>query len=233
MLVVVRACPRTWIGVGMARRPPLPPNRTGGFPASGSPVGGLWAQVGTLTLWLRLRRLARAACGRHRPTASNNCSCEFSRQPCRPHLCCATLPCLARGTRGSLGCSDVALMFPPSYPPWLHGRYSLHRYYGDSDSCPAPSSTRTGILDYLTCISGHSVSTHPMRPRLPAILLVPGGLGLRLALDRYRRFFWLSFFLPTSLMASCPLAIIIRVNGAPTARRHYTPLHDLSITLPL
>jgi hypothetical protein len=29
------------IGVGMAGlAPPLPPNRTGGFPASGSPVGG-------------------------------------------------------------------------------------------------------------------------------------------------------------------------------------------------
>ena len=30
-----------WIGVGMAwLAPPLPPNRTGGFPASGSPVSG-------------------------------------------------------------------------------------------------------------------------------------------------------------------------------------------------
>jgi len=32
---------RRAIGVGMARRPPLPPNRTGGFPASGFPVSGL------------------------------------------------------------------------------------------------------------------------------------------------------------------------------------------------
>jgi hypothetical protein len=30
---------KTPMGVGMARRPPLPPNRTCGFPASGSPVG--------------------------------------------------------------------------------------------------------------------------------------------------------------------------------------------------
>src|SRR5207249_8710149 len=41
------------IGVGMARRPPLPPNRTGGFPASGFPVGGLFIDRHAL-LWLRL-----------------------------------------------------------------------------------------------------------------------------------------------------------------------------------
>jgi hypothetical protein len=29
-----------WIGVGTTVRSPLPPNRTGGSPASGSPVGG-------------------------------------------------------------------------------------------------------------------------------------------------------------------------------------------------
>src|ERR1039457_4917982 len=106
-------------------------------------------------------------------------------------------------------------------PPWLHGHCPLRRYYGDSDSCPAPSSTRTGLLDYRTCLSRHSVSnpplgstviarfvattgtltpalllpapgqvslitehafpdipspTPPLRPRSPAMLLVPGGL---------------------------------------------------------
>src|SRR5437764_4731308 len=38
------------IGVGMARRPPLPPNRTGGFPASGFPVGGLCHRSARLAL---------------------------------------------------------------------------------------------------------------------------------------------------------------------------------------
>jgi NAD(P)H-hydrate repair Nnr-like enzyme with NAD(P)H-hydrate epimerase domain len=33
-----------FIGVGIARRPPLPPNRTCGFPAYGSPVTGLPAR---------------------------------------------------------------------------------------------------------------------------------------------------------------------------------------------
>jgi hypothetical protein len=107
----------------------------------------------------------------------------------QPHCGATSLPCLARGTPGRFNCCAVSFTPPPSCPPWLHGRYPLPRYYGDSDSCPAPSSTRTGLLDYGSCISRHSVSNHPMRPRLPAILLAPGGLGPRLALLRCRRFF--------------------------------------------
>jgi len=105
------------------------------------------------------------------------------------------------GTRVGLSSGILSFIRPPSCPPWLHGHYPLRSYYGDSDSCPAPSSTRTGLLDYRTCISGHSVSIHPMRPRLPAILLAPGGLGLRFALDRYRRFFGLRSFLAVSSVA--------------------------------
>ena len=36
-----KATLQTHIGVGKSLRPPLPPNRTCGFPAYGSPVGGL------------------------------------------------------------------------------------------------------------------------------------------------------------------------------------------------
>ncbi len=104
-------------------------------------------------------------------------------------------------------------MLPPSCPPWLHGRYSLHRYYGDSDSCPAPSSTKAGILDYLTCISRHSVSTHPMRPRRPAILLVPGGLGPRFACG-YRRFFGFRSLLAVSSVASGRIEFVSRAYVA-------------------
>src|SRR5207253_2248322 len=133
--------------------------------------------------------------------------------------CGATsLPCLASGTPGRVCCGSVAFTFPPCCRPWLHDRYSLHRYYGDSDSCPAPSSTRTGILDYLTCISGHSVSNHPMRPRLPAILLAPGGLGPRLAFVRYRRFFGLRSFLAVSSVASGRIEFVSR---AYVARQFY------------
>src|SRR5438132_4114916 len=62
------------------------------------------------------------------------------------HRGATSLPCLANGTPGRVGCSSVAFTVPPSCPPWLHDRYSLHRCYEDSDSCPAPSRTRTGLL---------------------------------------------------------------------------------------
>ena len=47
---------KTPIGVGTGdRTPPLPPNRTCGFPASGSPVSGLLSETSSLWLgpWLR------------------------------------------------------------------------------------------------------------------------------------------------------------------------------------
>jgi len=47
----------------------------------------------------------------------------------------------------------------------------------DSDSCPAPSGTRTGLLDYRVCISRHSVSNHPMRPVFRRCSLLRAGLA--------------------------------------------------------
>ena len=179
---------------------PLPPNRTGGFPASGFPVDGLVSNVGALTRELWLRGTTPGA-----PAMPFGCSpfcpCELFQQAFNPPSRLVLCPCLARGTRGSFVCGLISLMLPSSYPPWLHGRYPLQRYYEDSDSCSAPYSTRTGILDSRTCTSGHSVSNHPMRPCLPAMLLAPGRLGHRLALCRYRQFFGLRSLLAVSSVA--------------------------------
>ena len=133
------------------------------------------------------------------------------------HFGGTSLPCLACGTPGSLNCVCVSFTLPPSCPPWLGGRYPLHRYYGDSDSCPAPSSARTGLLDYRTCISGHSVSNHPMRPH-PGFAPGAGGLGLRLALLRYRRFFGLRSFPAVSSVACGRIEFVLR---AASARQFY------------
>ena len=38
--LVVEVLVFSWIGVGTKEASPLPPNRMGGFPAFGSPVGG-------------------------------------------------------------------------------------------------------------------------------------------------------------------------------------------------
>ena len=180
--------------------------------ASGSPVSGLGHEHWPLGLGLRLRRSIRVR--RSRPWASvdhlppvfplsrvANMRSAHTPASVQAHCRATSLPCLALGTPGSSICCGVSFTLPPSCPPWLHGRYPLLRYYGDSDSCPAPSSTRTGLLDYRTCISGHSVSNHPMRPRLPALLLAPGGLGPRFAWLGYRRFFGLRSFLAVSSVA--------------------------------
>jgi hypothetical protein len=116
------------------------------------------------------------------------------------HWGATSLPCLAFGTPGSSICPCISLTFPPSYPPWLHGRYSLPRYYGGSDSCPAPSSTRTGLLDYPSCISRHPVSTHPMRP-CSGCASGSGQALPPLRLRSYRRFVGLRSLLAVSSVA--------------------------------
>ena len=165
-------------------------------------------------LGLRLWRSARASRLRHRSFASVDSSFEGSQQAIGPHTCCITLPCLARGTRGSLCGSCVALMLPPSYPPWLHGRYPLPRSYGGSDSCPAPSSTRTGILDYPTCTSRHPVSTHPMRP-CPGCASCSGQAWPPIRLSSYRRFVGLRSWLAVSSVASGRIEFVSPVHSRP------------------
>src|SRR5580692_4704681 len=117
------------------------------------------------------------------------------------HFWGTSLPCLACGTPGSLSCDCVSFTLPPSCPPWLGDHYSLHRYYGDSDSCRPPSSNRQVSL-----VSEHALldipsPTTPCAP-VPAMLLAPGRLGLRFALLRYRRFFGLRTFQAVSSVAS-------------------------------
>jgi len=118
------------------------------------------------------------------------------------HFGVTSLPCLAFGTPGRCICSCVSFTLPPSCPPWLHGRYPFHCYYGDSVSCSAPLRTGAGLLDSRTGLSVHSVSNHPMRPRFAAMLLVPRGLGPRFAFLGYRRFFGLRSSLAVSSVAS-------------------------------
>ena len=135
----------------------------------------------------------------------------------QPHFGGTSLPCLACGTPGRVICSCVSFTPSPSCPPWLHDHYSLPRYYGDSDSCSAPSSTSAGLLDYGACTSGHSVSSHPMRP-LPAMLQAPVGLGPRFAFRRYRRFFGLRSLLAVSSVASGRIEFVSRGFGPAVLR---------------
>jgi len=124
------------------------------------------------------------------------------------HSGATSLPCLARGTPGSFNCSCVSFTLPPSYPPSLHGRYPLHRYYEDSDSCAAPSSTSAGILDSRICTSGHSLSNHPMRPCLRLCFSLRAGLANDSLGSRYRRFFGLRTYMAVSSVASSRIEFV-------------------------
>ena len=104
---------------------------------------------------------------------------------------------------------------PPSCPPSLHGRYPLRRYYEDSDSCPAPFRTKAGILDSRTCISGHSVSNHAMRPCSGHTSLLRAGLAsdLRCSLSAVPR----TSYIPSSLVSR------IRPYRVRCGGRHWAP----------
>jgi hypothetical protein len=197
---------------------PLPPNRTGEFLASGFPVSGLFSEVGAQVLQLRLRRSTQAARWRHRSSASINSSCEGFQQTFDRHACFVTLPCLARGTRDSLYCSNASLTLPPSCPPSLHGHYSLHRYYEDSDSCPAPSSTRTGILGSCA-LRFQTFRLHPPYAPLFRRCFCSGQAWPPVHLGGYRQCFGLRSLLAVSSVASGRIEFVSWASTVPIALR--------------
>ena len=131
------------------------------------------------------------------------------------HCGATSLPCLALGTPGRSSCPGVSFTFPPSYPPWLHGRYPLLRYDGGSDSCPAPSRTRTGILDYRSCTSRHPVSNHPMSPS-PCHASGSGQASPPIRLASYRRFVGLRSLLAVSSVASGRIEFVSQIFPDPS-----------------
>src|SRR6266566_4473095 len=65
------------IGVGKGVHPPRPPNRTGGFPAYGSPVGGFL--IGTVSLFARPCEARTVRHSRSRHSASGDGGCARTR----------------------------------------------------------------------------------------------------------------------------------------------------------
>jgi len=155
---------------------------------------GLISEHWPLLHGLRLRRLARDPRSRHwaisddhlppliPPSRVANMRSVHTTASVHSHWGGTSLPCLAFGTPVSSICSCVSFTLPLSCPPWLHGHYPFHRYYGDSDSCPAPFNTRAGILGSCSYASRHSISTHPMHPIRVNALFATRWLGLRLVL---------------------------------------------------
>ena len=129
---------------------PLPPNRTGGSPASGSPVGGRSVE-------------------RERLFASSPSSPVRRSVSTKPMALGGLHHWLAlAGTRVGFFSVFRTCALPPSCVPSLHGHYPLQRYYGRSDSrqpdartvCPTHPPALAGLPDYYAGTSSHSVSNH-------------------------------------------------------------------------
>jgi hypothetical protein len=112
-------------------RSPSLPNRTGGSPASGFPVGRRWwagSGDGSQTFGGNTpaaQSLRTRSPSHGRPTADRQASTRrFSTAPTRSAL---------RHYVGPFGMVSIRLPALPSYVPSLHDHYSLRRYYGRSD----------------------------------------------------------------------------------------------------
>ena len=134
-----------------ALAPPLPPNRTGGFPASGSPVDGVSARESALFARFPRPPSVRQSHPSHMILAESSAA-----QPLRA---------LAAVQLLSFGPASFHLPALPS----LHDRYSFHRYYGCSDFVLGGSSaserhelpdSQADLPDYCAWSSCHSVSNH-------------------------------------------------------------------------
>ena len=114
-----------------ATRSPSLPNRTGGSPASGFPVGSRrWAGSGDGSQTLggntpAAQSLQTCSPSHGRPTADRRASTRrFATAPTRSAL---------RPYVGPCGMVSIRLPALPSYVPSLHDHYSLQRYDGRSD----------------------------------------------------------------------------------------------------
>src|SRR5437867_2388634 len=134
-----------------ALAPPLPPNRTGGFPASGSPVDGVSARESALFARFPRPPSVRQSHPSHMILAESSAA-----QPLRA---------LAAVHLLSFGPASFHLPALPS----LHDRYSFHRYYGCSDFVLGGSSaserhelrdSQADLPDYCAWSSCHSLSNH-------------------------------------------------------------------------
>ena len=110
--------PQKLIGVGIGFRRPRPPNRTGGFPAYGSPVGGFFIETVSL-----IARRCEARTARHSrstpltplPSADSMRSVHTPAS-IQAQLRLISAPCLASSALPVLLCPGMVFTHPPSCP---------------------------------------------------------------------------------------------------------------------
>src|SRR5712692_2796794 len=112
------------IGVGIGLHRPRPPNRTGGFLAYGSPVGGFFIE--TVSLIARPCEARTARHSRRRYLASFDAVAQRRQHAFRPRLgfdprpvaavVWVSAPCLTSSALPVLLCSGMVFTRPPSCP---------------------------------------------------------------------------------------------------------------------
>ena len=189
------------IGVGIGYRRPRPPNRTCGFPAYGSPVGGFFIETVSLRARPCKARTARHSRGRHDlpPVTSlpTPTACEWSIRRLRPTPSCncrlgfCTL--LSLSALAVLLCSGMDLMHPPSCPafPWtgfaspsFNGPcIRPQRYYAGSDSCCASPTPQVSPFRPLAFPTSRPQPRYAARSSRAYHLVRPVDLQVRLRLQ--------------------------------------------------
>src|SRR5713101_3887307 len=172
--------------------PPRPPNRTGGFPAYGSPVGSFFIE--SVSQSARPCKASNPACAKEAlthvsaPTISSDAvtSADTMRtvqiKASTLYQARASAPCVAlAGIDGAFCASFRSIPHPPSYPAFPRCGFALRtfrgssplRYYAGSDSCRAShnatglSGPSVGLLDIqspTTSCAQTSRAYHLVRP---------------------------------------------------------------------
>ena len=210
------------IGVGRALPLPLPPNRTCGSPASGSPVGGFTSERRSepnSMLWAKRTAHGRVA-GRFQPASPRYEGHSHVFRPGRGVIAMHSQSgsrWLSRCRHSPWWASHSLSVSTSTFLRSLRSRpiTALLRYYGRSDSCPALSPIGQVSLIHVTRPSRPSASNHLCTPRGRFRTLPFNSTGFPLTRV------WVSPF--TRRLTSCTGRIeflVVRMSGSPPVAPH-------------
>ena len=162
-------------------RRPRPPNRTGGFPAYGSPVGGfLIGGVPLLPSGVKCEPFGireEGTCLFDAVAGADNMRSVHTSASTHTQFrwVGVSAPCLATSALATLLCPGMVFTHPPSCPAFPQTGFAApsssapcrgpQRYYAGSDSSPARSH-RQGLSAYFALPSEHPAPNHVMIPAI-------------------------------------------------------------------
>ena len=173
--------PNGSIGVGIGFRRPRPPNRTGGFPAYGSPVGGFFIE--TVSQFARPHEVRTAQHLRRRlapcdaVTSADSIHVVHTSASIQPQRGVVSSPCLASSALAVLLCFGTILAHPPPCPAFPRMGFATppshdpctrpHRYYAGSDFCCVSPTQQTSPVHSLAVPASRPQPRHAARRHVP------------------------------------------------------------------